>query len=313
MSHTIPIAIIGFGKIAVDQHLPAITANPRFQMAGSVSRSGQGPDPKFASHTDLIAAVKGLEAAAITTPPGPRYAIARDCIAAGLHLMLEKPPTVTTGEIAELARLAEAKGTTLFTTWHAQHHPAVTAAAALLKGETIAELKIVWHEDVHKWHPGQQWVWDAGGFGVFDPGINAFSVATAILPAPLFVKAAVLTVPSNAQNAIAAEIDFDSPAAASPDAKLHCSLDWSKTDGEEWTVRVRTGSGKAIELREGGAKLFVDGAEQAAQGPGEYPDLYAKFVELIDAKASLIDVEPLRLVADTLLVASRVAAPPITM
>jgi predicted dehydrogenase len=310
---SISLAIIGFGKIAADQHVPAIEANNRLQLAGSVSRSGQGTDPKFTSHTDLLAGVEGLEAAAITTPPGPRFAIARDCIAAGLHLLLEKPPTVTLGEIAELEQLAAAKGTTLFTTWHAQHNPAVTAAADLLAGEQIAELSIVWHEDVHKWHPGQQWVWEPGGFGVFDPGINAFSIATRILPGPLFVREAVLTIPANAQNAISAEIAFTSPAAVSADAPLRCSLDWTKTNGEEWTIRVRTGSGRTVELREGGKRLFVDGAEQAAEGPGEYPDLFAKFVDLIDCRESLVDVEPLRLVADTLLVASRKSADPITM
>jgi predicted dehydrogenase len=166
---------------------------------------------------------------------------------------------------------------------------------------------------VHKWHPGQQWIWDAGGFGVFDPGINAFSVATAILPGPLFVRSADLTIPANAQNPIAAEILFDSPAAANADARLRCSLDFAKTDGEEWTIRVRTASGEAIELREGGKRLFVDGQEQAAQGPGEYPDLYAKFVDLIDCRQSLVDVEPLRLVADTLLVGNRKMTDPITM
>ena len=309
----ISIAIVGFGKIAADEHVPAIAAKPRLTLAGSTSRSGQGIDPKFTSHTDLLAAVPDLQSVSITTPPGPRYAIARDCIAAGLHVMLEKPPTATLGEIAELERLARAKGTTLFTTWHAQHNPAVPAAAELLKGEQIAELAIVWHEDVHKWHPGQQWIWEAGGFGVFDPGINAFSVATAVLPAPLFVRSAELTVPANAQNPIKAEIVFESPAAASPDASLRCSLDFSKTDGEEWTIRIRTASGKAIELREGGKRLFVGGQEQAAQGPGEYPDLYAKFVDLIDRRESHVDVEPLRLVADTLLAGTRKSTDPITM
>jgi hypothetical protein len=44
-------------------------------------------------------------------------------------------------------------------------------------------VEIVWHEDVRKWHPGQQWIWEPGGFGVFDPGINALSIATRIFPA----------------------------------------------------------------------------------------------------------------------------------
>lgn len=303
-------AIIGFGKIAADQHVPAIAGNPRFEVAGSVSRQGNGPAPNFTSHIELLAAVPDLDCAAITTPPGPRYGIARDCIAAGLHCLLEKPPTATLGEIEELARLAEAKGVTLFTTWHAQHNPAVTAAAALLEGERIAAMRITWHESVHKWHPGQQWVFQAGGFGVFDPGINAFSVATRIFPGALFVRSAALSFPENAETPIAAEIALESPAADGP---LDCSLDWRKEDGEEWTILVRTVSGRQVELREGGKRLFVDGTEQDAEGPGEYPDLYRAFADLIDRRQSLVDTAPLRMVADCLLVGSRAAVEAVTV
>jgi D-galactose 1-dehydrogenase len=303
-------AIIGFGKIAADQHVPAIEGNPRFDLAASVSRQGNGPAPNFTSHQDLLAAGLEIDCAAITTPPGPRYDIARECIEAGLHLLLEKPPTATLGEIEELARLAQAKGTTLFTSWHAQANPAVTAAAALLEGERVTDMQISWHEDVHKWHPGQQWVFDARGFGVFDPGINAFSIATRIFPGALFVSEAVLSFPENAQTPIAAELVLGSPAA---DGELKCSLDWRKTDGEEWTIQIRTVAGRQLELRNGGSLLLVDGKEEAAIGPGEYSELYREFADLIDCRQSRVDAAPLRLVADTLLVGRRKQVEAVTM
>lgn len=295
-------AIIGFGKIAEDQHVPAIAANPRFELAGSMSRQGKGPQPAFTDVAKLLDTVEGLEAAAITTPPGPRFAIARDCIERGLHLLLEKPPCTTLGEVEELRRLAEAKGVTLFTTWHAQHNAGVAAAKKLLSGQRIRSMTITWHEDVHKWHPGQQWVFEPGGFGVFDPGINAFSVATAILPAPLFVREGTLFFPENAHTPIAAELAFNSPAADGP---LSASLDWRKTDGEEWTVEIETGDGARLKLADGGARLFLDGEEVPGEPKNEYPDLYARFAELIDCRQSQVDAEPLRLVADSLLVARR--------
>ena len=71
-------------------------------------------------------------------------------------------------------------------------------------------MEILWHEDVRKWHPGQQWIWEAGGFGVFDPGINAFSIATKIFPGTLLVSAAELSFPDGAETPIAAEIEFAS-------------------------------------------------------------------------------------------------------
>ena len=49
----------------------------------------------------------------------------------------------------------------------------------------------------------------------------------------------------------------------------------------------------------------MDGEERASEGPGEYPDIYARFVDLIDARRSRIDVAPLRLAADAFLLGRR--------
>jgi predicted dehydrogenase len=239
---------------------------------------------------------------AITTPPGPRYTIARECIEAGLHCLLEKPPTVGLAEIADLDCLAQARGVTLFTTWHAQHHSTVDTAAKALAGKRIKSLAIHWHEDVHKWHPGQQWIWQPGGFGVFDPGINAFSIATKIFPGGLFVQSADLSVPENAQTAIAADVVFYSPEADGP---LTASLDWRKTEGEEWTITVEANDGTKVRLENGGARLIIGDQATADSGIGEYPDIYRTFADLIDNRRSLVDVAPLRLVADCLLVGGR--------
>ena len=45
-----------------------------------------------------------------------------------------------------------------------------------MRERTIRTLTVAWKEDVRIWHPGQAWIWKAGGLGVFDPGINALSI-----------------------------------------------------------------------------------------------------------------------------------------
>jgi predicted dehydrogenase len=306
----IRVAIIGYGKIAHDQHVPSIEGNPRFELAATSSRSGQGVAQTFTDWRELLRSVEGLQAVAITTPPEPRFDIARECIAAGLHCLLEKPPTAGLAEIADLDCQAQAKGVTLFATWHAQHNGAVDGAAKALAGKRIKSMEIHWHEDVHKWHPGQEWIWEPGGFGVFDPGINALSIATKIFPGGLFVKSAELGIPENAQTPIAADIVFSSPEADGP---LHASLDWRRSEGEEWTMTIATADGQTVRLEDGGATLLVNGTEQPSQGLGEYPDIYRVFADLIDERRSLVDVAPFRLVADCLLVGKTRRVDPITM
>ena len=82
-------------------------------------------------------------------------------------------------------------------------------------------------------------------------------------------------------------------------------LDWRRSEGEEWTIAVETSDGTSVRLEGGGATLILNGQTTADSGIGEYPDIYRTFVDLIDQRQSLVDVAPLRLVADTLLLAGR--------
>jgi hypothetical protein len=143
---------------------------------------------------------------------------------------------------------------------------------------------------------------------VFDPGINALSITTKIFPGDLFVKSAELQVPENAQTPIAADIIFSSPEADGP---LHASLDWRRGEGEEWTITIETSDGSTVRLEDGGSKLILNGEEHRDDGPGEYPDIYRVFADLIDERRSLVDVAPFRLVADSLLVGHRTTVDPV--
>jgi predicted dehydrogenase len=303
------IAIIGYGKIAEDEHVPSIADNPRFELAATVgSRAPQGGAvPGFRRHREMLDNVRDLDAVAICTPPAVRYDIARECIEAGLHCLLEKPPTTTLSEIEDLRLQAEGRQVTLFATWHAQYNPGVERAAELLAGKRIARMRIDWRESVRKWHPGQQWIWEVGGFGVFDPGINALSITSRIFPGPLFVREAELSVPENLAMPIAARIGFSSPAA---DGALSAGFDWREETDEVWTIDVETTDGLKLRLSNGGARLDVEGGEMVEAPRDEYPRIYEKFAQLLDERASLVDVTPLRLTADAFLVGRRVSVEP---
>ena len=67
----IRIAIIGYGKIAEDQHVPSIAANSRFELVATSSRSGQGVAQAFTDWRELIRTVEGLEAVAIRRRRAP--------------------------------------------------------------------------------------------------------------------------------------------------------------------------------------------------------------------------------------------------
>src|SRR5262245_882734 len=95
-SPTIPIriGIVGLGKIARDQHIPSLAADPQFQLVAAATSSKTCPVdiPFYATLGEMITATPGLEAVALCTPPQVRYALAREALDRGLHVLLEKPP-----------------------------------------------------------------------------------------------------------------------------------------------------------------------------------------------------------------------------
>ncbi|WP_287979451.1 Gfo/Idh/MocA family oxidoreductase [Sphingomonas sp.] len=310
MSGPIRLALVGMGKIARDQHLPAIAADPHFELVATVSRHGgpEGDLPFFPDIHALAASDVAVDAVALCTPPQVRRAIAETAIAKGWHVFLEKPPGATLAEVESLRLAAEARGISLFASWHSRYAPGVEPARAWLAGKTLRGVTITWREDVRVWHPGQAWIWQPGGFGVFDPGINALSIATHILPRPFFVEEAELDVPSNCAAPIAARIAFRDTA----DVPIAMDLDFRQEGPQSWDIVVETESG-TLTLAKGGSELSIGGgeipvAEDALHG--EYPGLYARFAEIVAAGVSDVDVAPLRHVADAFLRGRHVSVDP---
>lgn len=301
----IAIGIVGFGKIAMDQHVPAIRGDRRFALhAIADPASVAAPVQRFVSVEAMLAADDAPSAVAICTPPRARYGIARRVLERGKHALLEKPPTATVAELEELRELAERSGATLFCAWHSQFAPAVAPARAWLATRTLRRVQITWREDVRVWHPGQRWLWDPGGFGVFDPGINALSVAAKILPRRLLMRDALLKFPENCATPIAAELEL----VDSAETPVSASFDFLQTGRETWSIEVETDAG-ALLLSQGGGHLTIDGRDVPLAPNAEYPALYAHFAELIGGGRSDADALPLRLVADAFLVGRRQTVP----
>jgi D-galactose 1-dehydrogenase len=303
---TIKIALVGLGKIARDQHIPALAANDAFELVAVASPHHESSDlPNFKDLPTLIEALPDVSAVALCTPPQVRYEIARYALEQGLHVLLEKPPGVTVSEVAALINLAQKKGVALFATWHSRHAGGVDPAREWLRKHRIRNITVTWKEDVRVWHPGQTWIWDAGGLGVFDPGINALSILTCIAPRPLVLKAAELSFPRNSSTPIAATLSLTD----SHGTPVRAEFDFLQTGPQTWNIDVETDSG-SLRLSMGGKTLAIDGQEMPFPSAAEYPDLYARFADLIYSRRVDADVAPLQLVADAFLCGRRIDVEP---
>ncbi len=289
--------LVGLGKIARDQHLPAIDMIDGIALVAVASRNAQGEGVN--NYPDLGAMLAGepdLDAVILCQPPQVRYAAARQALLAGKHVFLEKPPGATVSEVEALIALARQQGVTLYASWHSRYAAAVARAKAWIAERMVKRIDIQWREDVRHWHPGQPWIWEAGGFGVFDPGINALSILTEIVAEPITMLSASLEVPSNKQAPIGATLGMATASGATIDAVF----DWRQTGPQTWDIAVETDKGTLL-LSEGGNMLRLDGDVQVKAPDEEYPTMYRRFVDLVASRAIDADTAPLRLVADAFL------------
>jgi len=306
MSLPIPIGVVGLGKIATDQHLPALRADPNFQLTAGVDpRESDADLPQYASLAQMLDAHPKISAVSLCTPPQVRYDLAKTALDRGKHVFLEKPPGATLGEVERLRLRAEAVGATLFASWHSRYAAGVPSARDWLKTRKVRSVRIDWREDVRRWHPGQDWIWAPGGLGVFDPGVNALSIATEILPSALILKSARLEFPQSRDAPIAADLSFVCEDGAAATA----AFDWREEGPQIWDIVVETDEGP-LRLSDGGARLTINGAQVQMPAASEYAGLYRRFADLIEQGRSEVDVRPLQLVADAFLIGQRITTAP---
>jgi D-galactose 1-dehydrogenase len=291
----IRVGIVGLGKIALEEHVPALRANASYDLAACVSSCQQLEGlPFFGSIAEMLERGPELDAVAICTPPQAHYEAAKAALQRRKHVLLEKPPCPTVEQFEELVELARRNECTLFQTWHARETAAVDAAASWLKPRQVRRGQVVWKEDVHQWHPRQTWIWREGGFGVLDAGINAVSILTKILPDDIYIESAHLLVPSNCESPIAAAVLFRTGHGALIDAEF----DFRHRGSQTRSIDLDTDAG-ALNLARHGAELGIDGSPVSlGSQQQEYSALYRRFAKLVARHESDTDKRPLELVID---------------
>ena len=123
---------------------------------------------------------------------------------------------------------------------------------------------------------------------------------TRILPEPVHLTAAELSYPANREAPIAADLRFRTTGGVPVEAVF----DWRQLGPQTWDIEVETASGR-LSLTGGGSRLAIDGRERLADADREYQGLYRRFVALINAGQSDVDLAPMILVADAFLLGQR--------
>ena len=305
----IRLGIVGVGKIARDQHIPSVLSNIAYVFAAASSRNAQAEGVRnFHTIEDMLAQVPDLDAVAICTPPQTHYEAAKYALRSGKHVLLEKPPCTSLSQLSHLIDLAAAENLSLYQTWHSQHAPGVAPTLQLLRQRRLRGARVTWKEDVRVWHPGQTWIWQAGGFGVLDPGINALSILTRLIAEPIFPESSVLYIPENCETPIAASVLMRCDSGAA----INVELDFRHTGTQTWDIDLDTDAGP-MKLSAGGSELTVGNValpNDRENLRSEYASIYEHFAELVSGRRIEVDARPMQMVADIFLLGERVTVEP---
>src|SRR5213593_5228597 len=106
------VGLVGCGFAGKTFHAPVIRVVEGLRLTTIVQRHGGGaPDPRYAdvefvrSVDELLA--PSVDLVVIATPNTSHHAIAKQCLLAGRHVVIDKPFTPTFGEAQELVQLAK--------------------------------------------------------------------------------------------------------------------------------------------------------------------------------------------------------------
>lgn len=110
-------ALIGAGQIA-RQHLGCLKSLPGVEIVGVCDLSPSvaeciaeryGIPSWFTDHAKMLRSVRA-DVVHVTTPPTSHFRLAMDALEAGAHVLVEKPATVTFGELEQLESRARERG-----------------------------------------------------------------------------------------------------------------------------------------------------------------------------------------------------------
>ncbi len=115
MTQPLRTALVGYGSVAEKMHAPLINACPELDLVAVVERNSNKCETKFPkvrtfrSLEDLLAA-DAADLICITTPNELHFPMAKQCLLAGNHVVVDKPVTIHSWEAEELKELARSKG-----------------------------------------------------------------------------------------------------------------------------------------------------------------------------------------------------------
>ena len=199
---TIRVGLVGFGYAAQTFHAPLIRTTPGLEISAVASSdaakvrqalgSAQDHGPAVEAEPRALAGRADVDLVVIASPNATHFALAREALARGKHVVVDKPFTAHAAEALELAHLAEAGGRLLSVFHNRRWDSSTRTASALLASNRLGAIR---HASVHfdRFRPRPQERWkedaEAGGGLWMDLGPHLLDEALLYFGKPVAIQA----------------------------------------------------------------------------------------------------------------------------
>ncbi|KAH6671690.1 hypothetical protein B0J14DRAFT_639684 [Halenospora varia] len=140
------VAIIGAGFIG-PRHAKSVNSNPSTDLIALVEPSPNGPSiaaslntTHYTSISSLITSPHKPDAAIICTPNHTHVSLSLELIAAGIHVLVEKPISTTLASGRELVAAAQAANVKLLVGHHRRFNPYLLSAKTCLSSNSLGKV-----------------------------------------------------------------------------------------------------------------------------------------------------------------------------
>lgn len=197
MTAVLKLGLMGYGFAGMTFHAPVITHSGRTTLsviATSQSERARAayPQARIVADFDTLLACDDINCIVIATPNDTHFALARQALLAGKHVVVDKPVTLSSAEAVTLARLATARSL-LFAPFHNRRWDGdfLTLRALINAGRLGRITHYTSHFDRFRPQIPQRWREQAvhGGGLLLDLGPHLIDQAVALFGVPQSVFA----------------------------------------------------------------------------------------------------------------------------
>jgi predicted dehydrogenase len=194
-----------------------------------VRRGAPAERPEFAGvpvDDDLGAVLRdrSIDAVMICTPPDSHVALARKALAAGKHVIVEKPVGLHPGEIAALDSYATACGRVVGVPFHLRFNPLLLALKARIREGVLGTILHLYHRMYLTRGRTGSWLRSPAQSGgvVFETLVHGIDLVTWLCGEPSAISGAAVFGPSGTAEAATVILTLPGGALAVLEGSWHC-------------------------------------------------------------------------------------------